>query len=182
MSRAALLLGIALLFAFGSWAWADIDVSEYQTKAEPGSEQEQARLKAQIEEEARREAERAQREAEEEAKRIAAERARLEARPYPVRLTERRCTLCHIAGNYTGNRHTWLGWQAVVLRMQYLNHCPLEPGERGVIVAHLAETYPASTAEAMLEWGALVGVLASPLAGVFAFRVWRRHRTDFLRS
>jgi hypothetical protein len=182
MTLAVWLLGASLLLAACNPAWSDIDPSEYETKARTGSPMEQARLRAQIEEEARREAERAQREAEEEAKRIAAERARLEARPYPVRLTERRCTLCHIADNYTGNRHTWLGWQAVVLRMQYLNHCPLEPGERGVIVAHLAETYPASTAEAMLEWGALVGGLASPLAAVFAFRVWRRHRTDILRS
>ncbi|HET9699384.1 MAG TPA: hypothetical protein VFP70_00530 [Burkholderiales bacterium] len=177
MTPWASLLGAALLLAAGSPARADVDVSEYQTRAKPGSEQEQARLKTRIEEEARLEAERAHQEAEEEAKRLAAERARLEARPYPVKLTERRCTLCHNADNYTRNGHTWPGWQAVVLRMQYLNHCPLEPGERAVIVAYLAETHPASTAEALLEWSALAAALLLPLGGAVAFGAWRRRRS-----
>jgi hypothetical protein len=174
MSPADFLFGAVLLFAAGSAPRADVDVSEYQTRAVPGSEKEQARLRALIEEEAKLVAERARQEAEEEAKRIAAERARREARPWPVRLTERRCTLCHSADNYLQNGHTWLGWQAVVLRMQYLNHCPLQPGERGVIVTHLSETHPASIAEALLEWGALAAALLTPAAAALGIRAWRR--------
>jgi hypothetical protein len=74
------------------------------------------------------------------------------------------------------HRNTWLGWQAVVLRMQYLNHCPLEPAERGVIVAHLAEEHPAPLGHAIMEWGALAAGLLAPPAGAFAFGVWRRRR------
>lgn len=176
MTPAALLLGAALLVAAGNPVRADIDVSEYQTRAKPGSEKEQARLKARIEEEARLDAERARQEAEEEARRIAAERARLEARPYPVRLTERRCTLCHNADNYTQNRHTWLGWLVVVLRMQHLNHCPLEPGERDVIVAHLAETHPAPLAQALMELGGSMMTLLIPVAAGVGAWAWRRRR------
>lgn len=174
MSPGALLLGLGVLFAVAVPAWADVDVSEYQTRAVPGSEKEQARLKARIEEEARLEAERARREAEEETRRIAAERARLEARPYPVRLTERRCTLCHTPDNYSRSGHTWLGWQMVVLRMQYLNHCPLEPGERGVIVAHLSATQPAPLGEALMEWGACLMAVLIPVALGAAAWAWRR--------
>lgn len=178
MSPASWILGAALFLVAGSAALADIDDSEYETKAKPGSRKEQARLKAQIEEEARLEAEQAVREAEEEAKRLAAEHARKEARPYPVKLTERRCTLCHNADNYTRNGHTWLGWQAVVLRMVYLNYCPLEPGERGVIVAHLSEFYPAAPGEALLEWGAGVLALVFPVAvGLGGRACWRRRRS-----
>lgn len=176
MSLAALALWAALLLTAGSGARADVDVSEYQTRTAPGSEKEQARLKARIEEEAKLEAERARREAEEEAKRVAAERARREARPYPVTLTERRCTLCHTADNYTQNRHTWLAWQAVVLRMQYFNHCPLEPDERGVIVSHLLEKYPAPLGKALTEWGAGLMAPLIPVAGGVAAFAWRRRR------
>lgn len=181
MTPAVWLLGAGLLLAASSPARADIDPSEYETKARTGSQKEQARLKAQIEEEARREAERERREAEEEARRIAAERARLEARPWPVRLTERRCTLCHNADNYTQNRHTWAGWQAVVLRMQYLNHCPLEAGERDVIVAHLSEKHPAPLGEALLEWGAGLMALLMPAAGGTAIWALRRRRRKAAR-
>lgn len=157
-------------------ARADIDPSAYETKAVIRSEKERTRLRYEIEREAQIEAERARRAEEEEQRRLDEERARLEARPYPVKLLERRCTLCHTANNYTQNGHTWLGWQAVALRMQYLNDCPLEPGERAVIATHLAQQYPAPAVMATLEWCALPTALLVPLGGALGYRAWRRRR------
>jgi len=170
----ATVCSVALLALVES-ALSDVDISEYQSKARPGPEHERARIRDEIEQEARAEAARAAQLAEEEERRAAAERARLEARPYSVKLTERRCTLCHGADNYTAIGHTWLGWQTVVLRMQYLNNCPLEPGEPSVIVAHLSEAYPASTADALVEWGAGVLTLMFPIVSAAGLRAWRRH-------
>jgi hypothetical protein len=108
-----------------------------------------------------------------------AERARvqaeLDARPRVVRLTEARCTRCHGVELYSAQRHTWIGWQWVVLRMQWLNDAVLEPGERVQIVDHLAGNYPAAGAGAWTEWGTAVamGLLALALP-VARFLRWRR--------
>jgi hypothetical protein len=108
-----------------------------------------------------------------------AERARvqaeLDARPRVVRLTEARCTRCHGVEPYSAQRHTWIGWQWVVLRMQWLNDAVLEPGERAQIVDHLAGTYPAAGAGAWTEWGTAVALALLALAlPVARFLRWRR--------
>ncbi len=61
--------------------------------------------------------------------------AELDARPYPERLVEARCTRCYGPENYLSESHTWIGWQAVALRMQWLNDANLKAGERAAIVA-----------------------------------------------
>ncbi len=152
-------------------AWADVDVSEYQPRQSVRSAQERESLQADFERQ-RHEAEaRAEAARREEARRRAEEHARREARPYPVRLTEARCTSCHSALNYETNRHAWPGWAAVVLRMKFFNHAPLAWQDMWIISRHLSQTRPADPATAAIEWCCLA------LAPVFfAGAVAWRHR------
>ena len=86
-----------------------------------------------------------------EAKRLAEQKAAWDALPYAVRVTATRCTACHIEDNFTKQRHNRIGWELVVLRMQYLNDLKLDEGERSVIAAHLAQNYPAAGTDAVTE-------------------------------
>jgi hypothetical protein len=168
--RARMLLLLLLTMPAGRSAWADIDHSEYETKTALGNTVTQRRYLEQIaaerREEARREAERA------EAARREAEARRLaeEARPWPERLTERHCTACHAATNYTLNGHTHVGWWLVVLRMKEVNKAPLSWDEAAVIVPYLAEHHPASGADRWLEWSLLASALAAPVGAGYAVR------------
>ncbi len=108
------------------------------------------------------------------AQRAAAERAAWEALPYPVRLTQTRCTTCHVAQNYESQRHNRLGWEIVILRMYYLNHAPLQDGERGIIAAHLAQRLPAQGTDAAVEaLQQFAAVALMPLLGWLAWRLAR---------
>lgn len=147
-------------------AWADIDISEYETKSSLKNPRTQKRYLDQIAtekaEEARREADLLAAEKQAEAARRMAD----EARPWPERLTEMRCTACHVAGHYTQNGHTLLGWWLVVLRMKEVNKVDLDWNEATLIVAHLSNLHPATLGDAMLEWGALLLGVGLPIAGV----------------
>lgn len=153
-------------------SWADVDVSEYQTRQSVRSEREREALQAAFERQRRAEAAREQRVQEQESRRLAEEQARREARPYPVKLTEARCTLCHAAQNYEYSAHAWPGWAVVVLRMRLFNLAPLDWTEMWVISRHLSQTYPADTALALLEWGAFA-TLPTLVAGSL---LWYRRR------
>ncbi len=82
---------------------------------------------------------------------------------------EARCTSCHSPKNYFREDHTWLGWQWVVLRMQWLNDAELKAAERAAIVAYLSTARPAPPTGVMLEWGA---PLATGLVFALLF-IWR---------
>lgn len=157
-------------------ASADIDPKDY---AAPGAvtpskppQQLRAEVEAEIEAERRREAERVQ--AEQEAAR---QREReLAARPLAVRLLEARCTACHEPAYFEDREHSRIGWELVILRMQWLNGAELGAGERSVIATHLAEKRPASMVRVLLD----VAVVLSPIAIValplFGWWRWRRSR------
>ena len=110
-----------------------------------------------------REAELQRQQEEIEAQRLAAEKTAWEALPYPVRLTRTRCTVCHVADYYINLRHNRIGWELVILRMQYLNAAPLAAGERSTIAAHLTETYPVTGDAALIEALLQLAVAFSPL-------------------
>ena len=134
-----------------------MDASEYEVKKALRSATERGSVQSEIEAEERtqrrREAERLERE-----RAQAREReAMLAARPYPVRLVEARCNGCHRGEDYDGKRYGWLGWQTVILRMQFLNGAQFGPGERGVLARHLSEQQPAGASWLILEW-AVAGV------------------------
>lgn len=97
------------------------------------------------------------------ARRLAEEKAAWDLLPYAVRVTATRCRACHIADNFTKQRHNRLGWELVVLRMQYLNEVKLGEGERNVIAAHLAQNYPATGIDAATEAiMQMLGILSFP--------------------
>lgn len=160
-------------------AMADIDPAEYQLPSSVRSEQERKRLKADFESDRKREADLLQQEEAEAAQKLAAEKAAWDALPYPVRLTQQRCTRCHVADNYVKQGHNRVGWELVVWRMQYLNDTPLGPGERGLIATHLAETYPAKGAAGVVEALQQLGVLLSP---IWFWGFWRLIRSRFDRQ
>jgi hypothetical protein len=148
---------------------AEMSADEYQSGARrlTAAERAQEAARARAETERARSAERAQRAAEEEA-RLDEER-RLAARPLGVRLVERRCTACHAPDTLARSRHGWLGWWNVLLRMEWLNGATVGPGERSIIVAHLADVQRASAARVALEWVAAITAIAVPLALVARF-------------
>lgn len=151
-------------------AWADIDISEYETKSSLKNPRTQKRYLDQIAtekaEEERREAELLAAEKQAEAARRLAD----EARPWPERLTEMRCTACHIAKHYSRKRHTRMGWWLVILRMKEVNKVALAWEEAAQIVAYLSERYPADTEARVIEWGGLAAGLGLPVGLVFLRR------------
>jgi len=163
---AGLLLGA--LAGAGS-ALAEMGSGDYQPPVPARSASPEERLReAERQVRERAEAERRVREASrrEEEARLARQRL-LDERPYAVRLTESRCAGCHGEGYYRERAHGTLGWLLVLLRMEWFNGARFEPGERRVIVAHLAGD--AGAAREVAEFGLLVaGAL-----GLFAW-FWRR--------
>jgi hypothetical protein len=153
---------------------AEMEDREYESEeaAKPVHvlEQRQREIEAELRETARREAaalaiaEAAQQ----------ARAAELAARPYAVRLLEARCeTVCHDHERFAHNRHTWLGWQVVILRMQYMNGALLDPGDRSDLAYHLADSQPAAWVDAVLEYAPLPVALIMPWLGWLGWRRWK---------
>jgi hypothetical protein len=170
--------GVVLCLA--AMAHADIEDGAYDAASKRVSPAARQAMDARLAQERQREQERERIEAEAEAQRAAAERAAWEALPYPVRLTQTRCTTCHVAQNYESQRHNRLGWEIVILRMYYLNHAPLQVGERGIIAAHLAQRLPAQGADAAVE--ALQQLAAVALMPLLGWLAWRLARSRSRRS
>lgn len=166
--------GVVLCLA--AMAHADIEDGAYDAASKRVSPAARQAMDARLAQERQREQERERIEAEAEAQRVAAEREAWEALPYPVRLTQTRCTLCHVAQNYESQRHNRLGWEIVILRMQVLNDAPLGPGERSVIAAQLAQAYPASGREAWMEALQQLAVALLPLWLWLAWKILRARR------
>lgn len=158
-------------------AAADIDSSAYDAGGTIRGEAQRKALQRQFELERQAEAARETvRRAEMERQRAEAA-AREAARPYPERLTEQRCTLCHPATHFAAQRHTWLGWTLVVKRMVHLNKAPIAPEEHAVIVGYLLATHSPGATEYLIEYGVpplLLAILGG--AGYFALRWWWRRR------
>lgn len=159
-------------------ASGEMEDREYESAeaAKPAKvlERRKREIEAELQAEARREEEAR---AAEEAARLARE-AELAARPYGVRLLEARCeTVCHGLDRFAHTRHGWLGWQAVILRMQHLNGALFDPGERDDLARHLVQTQSASLGEAALEYATLPAALALPWLVWAAWRRWRKQKT-----
>ncbi len=125
-----------------------------------------------------------EREAQAEAARLArkaalrqAEARRRASIPVGARLIEDRCTVCHSPDTLVHQRHGWLGWWTIVIRMEFFNGAQLAPGERGPIVEHLATHQAGSRGQVALEWA---GVALAPgtLFVVFGHRFLRRRRSS----
>lgn len=87
-------------------------------------------------------------------------------------LVARRCTVCHENPVNRPNRHSWIGWQAVMVRMQVMNGAEIPFAERIPIGAYLAEVRHPGWAVAAAEWS--VAALGPVLVGIWSF--WRRRR------
>jgi hypothetical protein len=172
----AALFFIVVAASVAAPARAEMCSGEYQPGARRLSKDELARENARrAEERERAEAAERARQAAEEAERhaLALRRAAL---PPGMRLIEDRCTACHSAATLAGERRGWLGWWAVVLRMEVLNGARFAAGDRKVIVDYLAEHQGAGRVRVVLEWIAAVGVVAlAPLAW-FGWRAASRRR------
>ncbi|MFN4101643.1 MAG: hypothetical protein ACK4GT_17915, partial [Pararhodobacter sp.] len=154
-------------------ALAEPDAESYQTGAgaltAPERAEMRARLAAEIAVERARE-EAARRASEAEAERVATERA---ARPLGERLVEARCLTCHDAGQIDRIAYGTPGWTVTVARMEWLNGASLEPGERAVIVAHLAARHPDRN---RVEWTLLTAMAAVIAAAGLGALIWMRTR------
>lgn len=155
---------------------ADVDPADYELKTSVRSEKERKRLEAAFAVDRAREAELQKQEEEREAARLAAEKAAWEALPAPVRLMRTRCTACHAADNFVNQRHNRIGWELVVLRMQVLNEAVLGPGERSMIAAQLADSYPVSGSAAWMEALQQLAVAMLPVWLWLAWKISRARR------
>lgn len=156
-------------------ARAEMEDREYAPTEAVGSTQilQQRRIEIEIEtrEAARREAEARAAEAATRHARVAQRAARLHAE----QLMEARCeTACHGYGRLAANRHTWLGWQAVIVRMRWLNGAPLSQAESNVLARHLAERQGVRGLAAWLEWAGLT--LMAPALPALSWLGWRWFR------
>jgi hypothetical protein len=168
--RIIVALVLATLVTLSRPAAAEMSADDYQTGARRLTPAQQAQEAQRIRRE-REHAEAIEREREAQAEQARRqEQARLAARPPGVRLVEARCGACHGADYLRDHRYGWLGWWSVLLRMEYINGARFEPGERRVIVAHLASSLPATSTRAGLEWTAAAAVLALLLAGAWRLR------------
>lgn len=159
----AALLSVGLLAAPPPAA-AEMSADEYQSGERAMTRAERAREAERIRQERER-GEAIEREREEQAEQAGCEeQARLAARPLGVRLVEARCAVCHGPDALSDRRYGWLGWWSVLLRMEYIHGARFEPGERRVIVAHLASSQSAGRMRGWLEWIAAAAAVSLLLA------------------
>lgn len=173
---------VVLITLCGSYrqANADIDVTEYLTTRSVKTERERKQLQEHFEAERQQELLRHKEEQIRERLRLVDEQARLAARPWPVRLTEAKCSKCHTDQNYQRAAHALPGWWSVVLRMRYFNQAELSWSDMTTIVQHLSETYPANSNTALMEWGMLMlSLFLAAIGGTWAIR---RNRTSPLKE
>lgn len=151
----AVLTGLMIVIGFSALT-AQAGMSAEEMLVDPieeGMTEEEREARREAIERDRRAAEerRREREAAERAARKARE-AELAARPYPVRLTKRRCMECHDAGEFDREARTWPGWAFTVWRMRLAYGAELEPGEWRVITDHLARTRGAPASKTAATW------------------------------
>lgn len=156
---------------------AEPDSADYQVDKTVSTSKERDRIRREIGSEVEREAAQARREAEELERQRAEAEAAEARRPYPDRLLQARCTLCHPADNFLNVHHTLLGWHLVIGRMRWLNRAPLDWDEQVVLAGELARLRPAAADAVTIEYGFGVGaIVLPPLAGWAVWRWMRRRR------
>ncbi|MFN2309865.1 MAG: hypothetical protein ABR553_09060 [Gammaproteobacteria bacterium] len=168
-------LALAAAIAIPFPALADLETEAYIGKGSALSEAERARVQAEIARDIALEQEKDQARLAQERALEQARTADLAARPWPVQLLERRCTVCHAADYYQTKTYSRLRWELVILRMQWQNDTPLEPGERGLLATHLATSQPATGTRALSEALLLVVAPLTLMGGALygAWRAWR---------
>lgn len=176
MKRRLYATGMLVLAAAMAPARAEMEAGDYQVRESLGSPEEQERARRQIEAEIEAERQRAAERAAAEQADAAAAAARWAALPPDMRRLKTRCTVCHADENYAGKAYGWLGWQAVILRMQWLNGAALEPGDRDALARHLADTRPAPLVWRLIEWLVALGPPATALALALHWLQRRRRR------
>ncbi len=92
-----------------------------------------------------------------------------------ARLTAKRCAVCHENPAGRASRHSWIGWQAVIFRMQTLNSAEVPIAERFPIGAYLSDVRHPGWALAVVEWS--LAALGPALAGLWIFWRVRRRRS-----
>lgn len=164
---------IIALFCIAGAARAEMDASEYEVRKSVQSDAEREALRRRIE--ADKETDRIREQAEAERRAAEAERRRqeLEARPYPVRLAEARCTECHPAAQFEGKHHGWVGWSLVVARMRFLNGAVISGHEAAIIIPHLVAEQGDPREDAAWGAGLFILLIGSALTGQ---RLCRYHR------
>lgn len=170
----ALLFSLIALTA-ASAPRAEMCSGEYQSGARRLSKEERAKDEARrVRDMERAEAAERARQAAEETERQA-QAARRAAQPLGARLIEDRCTTCHPAAAFAGERRGRLGWWAVVLRMEIFNGARLAPGESRPIVDYLVDQQSATSVRVALEWAVLAGGTATAaFLGTWMGRLARR--------
>lgn len=168
--RLGALVGVLLLSGIAGPSLAEMGTADYAAEGTSISAGERQEMLDAFQAEA--EATRAR---ELEAERL--EQARLAARPPSEVLVEENCTLCHDAGNYNQAGHTLVGWLGVIARMEWVNGAELHSGQRLMIARHLAEAYPASPNQAVLEIGGVVGIALTPALGLWWWSRPKRRRS-----
>ncbi len=165
MRRRAVVAGVVLASTLSiGVARAEMEDRGYATTSPALDAEEAERVRRRIADEVAREAERAHERArrDAEAERLAAE-ARA-ARPLGVRLVEDRCTACHGLERIEATRYGRLGWHFTVVRMRLVNGARLDDGEAWAVAEHLHDVHRASLSWQILEWVALLAVVATPVA------------------
>lgn len=162
----------ALLILYSLPGRTDIEDSAYDTGSQHLSRAARQAGEAKLARERLQEAERERREREDEARHEAERQARLASRPFNLRLTESRCTVCHAATHFQKQEHALPGWLWVVLRMKYINEAQIDINEIPVIVMYLASSHPAADAQAALEYAAA----SFALVGMLLPALWYRRR------
>jgi len=157
-------------------ARAEPDAADYKVDPVIPAGRSREQLRTEIAREREQEARQAQREAEQEAQQRAQAEAEEARRPYPQRLLQARCTLCHPADNFLNHRHTAIGWHLVILRMRWFNRAPIALDEQAVLAGELTRVRPAAAADGVLEYGAAAGALALPLLVGWGVGRWKRRR------
>ena len=165
MRRRAVVAGVVLASTLSiGVARAEMEDRGYATTSPALDADEAERVRRRIADEVAREAERAHERArrDAEAERLAAE-ARA-ARPLGVRLVEDRCTACHGLERIEATRYGRLSWHFTVVRMRLVNGARLDDGEAWAVAEHLHDVHRASLSWQILEWVALLAVVATPVA------------------
>lgn len=170
--------GAVVLVSFGlalqGAGWADPDVDGYLLPPAIGDEHEARIQRERIVREIEAAREAAHREAEALAREQKRNEQELAERPPAVQLIEARCANCHEDDTIFAKGRSRLGWEAVVLRMKWLNGADLKSGERPVIASWLATEYGVPAWQTASELLALFG---STVAAVWVARTMNARRT-----
>lgn len=145
-------------------ARAELDAADYKIEPVIPAGRAREQVRAEIARDIEQEARHAQREAELEARQRAQAEAEEARRPYPQRLLQSRCTLCHPADKYLNQRHTVIGWHLVILRMRWLNRAPIAIEDHAMLASELAQVRPAQGTDALAEYTLAGGVLTMLLS------------------